>query len=74
MHLQQRLQYFSGAMTITQPAPVQEDFFQQSSPVVLHYGHINLQENAKLFDTIVSQLAQKVHEQLEDDSRGKKKS
>ncbi len=58
-----------GAMIVERVASVY-DGFPQVAPLVYHYGQVSVQQNPKLYDTIVSQMAELVHERMESNAKG----
>ncbi|XKL60133.1 hypothetical protein PGB90_001149 [Kerria lacca] len=59
-----------GAMIVERPASVY-DGFPQVAPLVYHYGHVGVQQNPKLYDTIISQMADLVHQRMESNKKVK---
>lgn len=57
-------------MIVERPASVY-DGFPQIAPLVYHFGHVSIQQNPKLYDTIVDQMAELVHERMESNKKGK---
>lgn len=59
-------------MIVERPASVYEGF-PQMAPLVYHYGQTSLQSNPVLYNTIVSQMAELVHQRMESNKKGNKK-
>lgn len=56
-------------MIVERPASVY-DGFPQIAPLVYHFGNVSIQKNPKLYDTIVSRMAELVHERMESNKKG----
>lgn len=61
--------YCAGAMIVERPASVY-DGFPQIAPLVYHYGYPGVQQNPKLYDDIVTQMADLVHQRMESSKKG----
>ncbi|KAK7572174.1 hypothetical protein V9T40_014646 [Parthenolecanium corni] len=59
-----------GAMIVERPASVY-DGFPQIAPLVYHYGYPGVQQNPKLYDDIVTQMADLVHQRMESSKKVK---
>lgn len=57
-------------MIVERPASVY-DGFPQMAPLVYHYGQVNLLGNPVLYNTIVSQMAELVHQRMESNKKGR---
>ncbi|XP_034240619.1 protein CLP1 homolog [Thrips palmi] len=53
-----------GALLVERPAAVEEGFSQQA-PIVYHFGHKSPSGNIKLFNTLVSTLAECIKERMQ---------
>lgn len=56
---------------VERPASVDEGFSQQA-PLVYHYGHKSLNQNLTLFNTLVSRMAEVIHERMAANKKGNK--
>lgn len=55
---------------VERPAKVDEGFSQQA-PLVYHYGHKNMNHNLTLFNTLVSRMAEVIHDRMSTNKKGK---
>lgn len=53
---------------VERPAEVEENF-SQAAPLVYHYGHANVNSNSTLYNTLVSRMAEVIHERMADNPR-----
>lgn len=53
---------------VERPAVIEESF-SQAAPQVYHYGHANLGNNSTLYNTLVSRMAEVIHQRMDDNPR-----
>lgn len=53
---------------VERPAEVEESF-SQAAPLVYHYGHTNMNNNSTLYNTLVSRMAEVIHQRMDDNPR-----
>lgn len=59
-----------GAMIVERPASVY-DGFPQMAPLVYHYGQTSINSNPVLYNTIISRMADLVHQRMESNKKVK---
>lgn len=57
-----------GAVMVERPAEVEESF-SQAAPLVYQFGHISMSNNSTLYNTLVSRMAEVIHQRMEDNPR-----
>jgi len=55
---------FIGAVMVERPAEVEESF-SQAAPLVYHFGHTNMSNNTTLYNTLISRMAEVIHQRME---------
>lgn len=58
-----------GAVMVERPASVDEGFSQQA-PLVYHYGYKSLNMNTTLFNTLVTRMAEVIHDRMATNKKG----
>lgn len=53
---------------VERPAEVEESF-SQAAPLVYHYGHTNMSINSTLYNTLISRMAEVIHQRMDDNPR-----
>lgn len=53
---------------VERPAVVEESF-SQAAPLVYHYGHVNMSNNSTLYNTLVSRMAEVIHQRMAENPR-----
>ena len=59
-----------GAMLVERPASIEENGFVQQAPLAYFFGHKSPSSNIPLYNTLVSKLAEVVHERMESNRKG----
>lgn len=54
---------------VERPASVDEGFSQQA-PLVYHYGYKSLNMNTTLFNTLVTRMAEVIHDRMATNKKG----
>lgn len=57
-----------GAVMVERPAEVEESF-SQAAPLVYHYGHTNMSVNSTLYNTLISRMAEVIHQRMDENPR-----
>ncbi|KAL4108168.1 hypothetical protein QTP88_018410 [Uroleucon formosanum] len=57
-----------GAVMVERPAEVEESF-SQAAPLVYHYGHTNMSINSTLYNTLISRMAEVIHQRMDENPR-----
>lgn len=57
------LKFNLGAVMVERPAEV-EGSFTQIAPLVYHLGHTNMTANSTLYNTLVSKMADLIHQRM----------
>ncbi|CAG7838440.1 unnamed protein product [Allacma fusca] len=60
-----------GAMLIERPASIEDNGFVQQAPLAYFLGHKSPQNNIPLYNTLISKLAEVVHERMESNRKAK---
>lgn len=53
---------------VERPAEVEENF-SQAAPLVYQYGHTNMSNNSTLYNTLVSRMAEVIHQRMDENPR-----
>lgn len=53
---------------VERPAEIEESF-SQAAPLVYHYGHISINNNSTLYNTLISRMAEVIHQRMDDNPR-----
>jgi len=53
---------------VERPAEVEESF-SQAAPLVYHYGHTNMGINSTLYNTLISRMAEVIHQRMDENPR-----
>lgn len=53
---------------VERPAEVEENF-SQAAPLVYHYGRTNINNNSTLYNTLVSRMAEVIHQRMDENPR-----
>lgn len=61
---------FTGALVVERTADVEEGF-QQTAPLVFHYGYKSPNDNFLLYNLLVSRLAEIINVRCEQSKKGK---
>ncbi|XP_060860426.1 uncharacterized protein LOC132937858 [Metopolophium dirhodum] len=57
-----------GAVVVEKPAEVDESF-SQAAPLVYHYGHTTMSINSTLYNTLISRMAEVIHQRMDENPR-----
>lgn len=60
--------WFTGAVMVERPAEVEENF-SQAAPLVYHYGRTSMNNNSTLYNTLVSRMAEVIHQRMDENPR-----
>lgn len=53
---------------VERPAEVEENF-SQAAPLVYHYGHTNINDTPILYNTLVTRMAEVIHERMTENPK-----
>lgn len=53
---------------VERPAEVEENF-SQAAPLVYHYGRTSMNNNSTLYNTLVSRMAEVIHQRMDENPR-----
>lgn len=53
---------------VERPAEIEESF-SQAAPLVYHYGHTGINNNSTLYNTLISRMAEVIHQRMDDNPR-----
>ncbi|CAI6357074.1 unnamed protein product [Macrosiphum euphorbiae] len=57
-----------GAVMVERPAEVDASF-SQAAPLVYHFGHTKIGINSTLYNTLISRMAEVIHQQMDENPR-----
>lgn len=55
---------------VERPAEIGESF-SQAAPLVYHFGHTTMSNNTTLYNTLISRMAEVIHQRMDDNPRSK---